>query len=65
MTDRTRKISVLLDESDFQQLDKLCYLKGYKKSTLIARLVRDFLNEADSQIKNDTQQCEDQPKDSH
>jgi metal-responsive CopG/Arc/MetJ family transcriptional regulator len=45
MADKPRKVSVLLTETEFIQLDDLCHLKGYKKSTLIARLVREFLNE--------------------
>lgn len=50
MIGKPRKISVLLSETDFQQLDRLCHLKGYKKSTLVARLIHDFLAENNAQI---------------
>lgn len=45
MSDKQRKVSVLLSELEFQQLDRLCKLKGYKKSTLLVRLLRTFLAE--------------------
>lgn len=50
MADKPRKVSVLLTETEFTQLDNLCHLKGYKKSTLIARLVREFLDQNRFQI---------------
>jgi len=43
MVERQRKISVLLSEQEFQQLDKFCELNGYKKSTLVVRLLREFI----------------------
>lgn len=43
MPEKKRKVSVLLSEFEFQQLDRLCELNGYKKSTLIVRLIRTFL----------------------
>jgi len=43
MVDKHRKVSVLLTELEFQKLDRLCQMNGYKKSTLIARLLREFL----------------------
>jgi metal-responsive CopG/Arc/MetJ family transcriptional regulator len=43
MLEKKRKVSVLLSEFEFQQLDRLCKLNGYKKSTLIVRLIRTFL----------------------
>ena len=45
MSEKKRKVSVLLSELEFQQLDRLCKLNGYKKSTLIVRLIRAFLAE--------------------
>ena len=38
------KISVLLCESEDERFSAYCQERGYKKSTLIARLVRDHLN---------------------
>lgn len=37
------KITVLLAEEDFRRFDSYCRDKGFKKSTLIARLVREHL----------------------
>lgn len=41
---RRSKISVILDEPEFRRFDQYCSTKGYKKSTLIARLVREHLD---------------------
>ena len=38
------KISVLLDDDEFARFDTYCRERGYKKSTLIARLIRQFLD---------------------
>jgi hypothetical protein len=38
------KITVLLDEPEFQRFDAYCHERGYKKSTLIARLIRQYLD---------------------
>ena len=38
------KISVLLTDSEESRFDAYCDEKGYKKSTLVARLIRDYLN---------------------
>ena len=46
MMNRKRvKISVLLDPKDFDRFDAYCQERGFKKSTLIARLIRDHLDE--------------------
>ena len=37
------KISVLLTEAEDARFGAYCDQKGYKKSTLIARLIRDYL----------------------
>jgi hypothetical protein len=39
-----QKVSVLLPDGDAYRFESYCEEFGYKKSTLIARLVRDFLN---------------------
>lgn len=44
MPEKHRKVSVLLGEQDFVQLDRICALHGYKKSTLIVRLLREFIS---------------------
>jgi hypothetical protein len=37
------KVTVLLDEAEFDRLDSYCTDRGFKKSTLIARLIREHL----------------------
>lgn len=38
------KITVLLSEAEFLRFDKYCEERGFKKSTLIARLIREYLD---------------------
>ena len=38
------KITVLLEQSEFERFDAYCRERGYKKSTLIARLIRQYLD---------------------
>ena len=38
------KITVLLSDEEFDRFDNYCRERGYKKSTLIARLVRQYLD---------------------
>ena len=45
MSRKRMKISVLLDSKEFNRFDAYCHERGYKKSTLIARLIRDHLDE--------------------
>jgi len=39
------KITVLLSDEEFQRFQAFCNQKGYKKSTLIARLIREHLEQ--------------------
>lgn len=43
-TSGTSKITVLLPNEEFRRFGDYCREHGFKKSTLIARLVRDLLN---------------------
>jgi hypothetical protein len=43
VTPSSKKITVLLDESCFRRFDQFCQEKGFKKSTLLARLIREFM----------------------
>lgn len=43
MAETKQRISVLLDLDDFQCFENYCISRGFKKSTLIARLIRDHL----------------------
>lgn len=58
MNRRRAKISVLLDSEEFDRFDAYCQERGFKKSTLIARLIRDHLDESafDGQSKTRTKQ---------
>lgn len=38
------KVTVLLSDEEFTRLDAYCRERGYKKSTLIARLLRQYLD---------------------
>ncbi len=39
-----RRVSVLLNENEFALFEKYCDEQGHKKSTLIAKLIRDLLD---------------------
>lgn len=41
---KRKKITVLLDHEEFQRFEDYCAECGFKKSTLIARLIKDHLN---------------------
>lgn len=41
---RARSVSVLLTEEEFLRLEDFCTERGHKKSTLIARLIRRYLD---------------------
>lgn len=38
------KVTVLLTDEEFDRLDGFCRDRGFKKSTLIARMIRQFLD---------------------
>lgn len=40
----TVKISVLLPKDEAERFDEYCRQEGYKKSTLVARLIREHLD---------------------
>jgi hypothetical protein len=40
---RTSKISVLLPEAEASRFDIYCRDRGFKKSTLIVRLIKEFM----------------------
>lgn len=43
MASVTKKVSVLLEEEDYDRFEGYCKRQGFKKSTLAARLIRDHL----------------------
>lgn len=48
---KRQRVSVLLNDDEFQRFDEFCEKHGFKKSTLIARLIREFL-EGEKQGEN-------------
>ena len=38
------KVTVLLDPGEYERFEAYCTQRGFKKSTLIARLIRDHLD---------------------
>jgi hypothetical protein len=40
----TRKITVLLNSAEYDRFSKYCEVTGHKKSTLIARLIKEHLD---------------------
>lgn len=47
------KISVLLSEDEAEKFDEYCRREGYKKSTLIARLIREHLDKSSFHMQMD------------
>lgn len=41
---RVHNVSVLMSEEDFLRFEEYCAQSGHKKSTLICRLVREYLD---------------------
>ncbi|MDD5309245.1 MAG: hypothetical protein PHU25_18175 [Deltaproteobacteria bacterium] len=46
---KINKITVLLDDDEFGRFDSYCESQGFKKSTLIVKLIRDHLAAAQYQ----------------
>ena len=46
MAHKNTKITVILPPEEFERFDSYCQEQGFKKSTLIARLIRDHLGTA-------------------
>ena len=44
MTRKCKKVTVLLDSEEFERFQNYCEGRGFKKSTLIARLIREHLD---------------------
>lgn len=44
MDSKLRKVTVLLDEQEFERFETYCSERGFKKSTLTARLIREYLD---------------------
>jgi hypothetical protein len=46
---RQKKVSVLLNEAEYERFRVFCRDHGYKKSTLISKLIRDFIGSQGSE----------------
>jgi hypothetical protein len=46
LSNKQKKVTVLLEEAEFEDFDRFCRENGFKKSTLLARLLREFLSRA-------------------
>ena len=44
MAEKRHQITVLLDEEKYVRFNAYCNERGFKKSTLVARLIRDHLD---------------------
>lgn len=44
MESKLRKVTVLLDGQEFERFEAYCLERGFKKSTLTARLIREYLD---------------------
>ena len=53
MSKKRNKVTVLLDAEDFRRFEEYCDKHGFKKSTLIARLIRDHLVEQSFGLQRD------------
>ncbi len=50
---RNHSVSVLLTPDEFERLEAYCSERGYKKSTLIARLIRAHLDGENFRVASD------------
>lgn len=44
MPKKREQVTVLLDATEYERFEAYCVQRGFKKSTLIARLIRDYLD---------------------
>jgi len=51
MAQKRVKVTVLLAQEEFERFDAYCDQRGFKKSTLIARLIRDHLDASGFQLQ--------------
>ncbi|EET1501984.1 hypothetical protein ACSYOV_004660 [Escherichia coli] len=49
MSLKNRKITVLIDQGNFERFEHFCNMHGCKKSTLVFKLICDFI---EKEIKN-------------
>lgn len=52
-TKKQCKITVLLDLQEFERFERYCAAQGFKKSTLIVRLMREHLDEEKFEVQRE------------
>ncbi|WP_295540828.1 CopG family transcriptional regulator [uncultured Pseudacidovorax sp.] len=63
MTRRDQKtVTVLLDPDEFERFEGYCESQGFKKSTLIARLIREHMDTAGYQLQKVLPLSQQQPR---
>lgn len=63
MTRRDQKtVTVLLDPDEFERFVGYCQSQGFKKSTLIVRLIREHMNAAGYQLQEVLPLVQQQPR---
>lgn len=53
MARKRNKVTVLLDQDEYQRFESYCDERGYKKSTLIARLIREHLDGQEFRVQGE------------
>ncbi len=51
MAAKRKKITVLMGEAEFEKFDLFCQKRGFKKSTLLVWLLREFLKKEAGQVE--------------
>jgi metal-responsive CopG/Arc/MetJ family transcriptional regulator len=59
----TTKISVLLSNEDAERFEEYCQQEGYKKSTLVAKLIREHLDKQAFHVQIDFLKREERNRD--
>ena len=53
MPKKRNRVTVLLDSDEFERFAAFCLQRGHKKSTLVARLIREHLDSQGFQTQRD------------
>lgn len=59
---RTNRITVLLSDNEMSRLEHYCDQQGFKKSTLLARLVREHLDSEGFPINRELDLRHEEPR---
>ena len=56
MNTKSRKVTVLLEDSQFDRFESYCEKNGHKKSTLICKLITDLLDASEKKSNSNAYQ---------